>query len=405
MPRILHVLAQRPGRTGSGVTLDALVRETERIGAWEQHVVCGVPVGDAPEVGGLGVDRIHALRFGEGGDLPFPVPGMSDVMPYESTVWSSMPSAQVDAYVEAWRQHLLAVTARVLPDLIHVHHIWLLASLLKDVAPGVPVVGHCHATGLRQMELTPHLAERVREGNRRHERFAVLHREHQERLSAALSVPVERISVVGAGFREEAFPGPAPCQRVSGRVVYVGKLSGSKGVDALLDAVETVASEGREVELHMAGGGSGAEADALRARYRSMGSTVHHHGFVDEAELSALMCSAEVFILPSYYEGLPLVLVEAAAAGARLISTALPGVVEVLAPVLGDRLELVPIPEMASVDVPTPRGAVAHAAALAAALRKCLGTARPAPVDVSPFRWSAVSERVHRLWDEALGHS
>lgn len=402
MPRILHVLAQRPGRTGSGVTLDAIVRETKRLGAWEQHVVCGVPAGDAPEVGGLESDRIHALRFGDGGELPFPVPGMSDVMPYESTVWSSMGAEQVSAYVEAWHRHLHLVTERVRPDVIHVHHIWLLASLLKDVAPGVPVVGHCHATGLRQMELTPHLAARVRAGNRRHERFAVLHREHQERLSAALDVPLECISVVGAGFREEAFPGPVPHERVPGRIVYVGKLSGSKGVDALLDAVETVASEGRGVELHMAGGGSGAEADALRDRCAAMGSRVQHHGFVDEAELSALMCSAEVFVLPSYYEGLPLVLVEAAAAGARLISTALPGVVEVLAPVLGGRLELVPMPEMASVDVPTPDGAKAHGAALAAALRKCLGSPPPAPVDVSPFRWSAVAERVHRLWDEAL---
>ena len=357
MPRTLHVLAQRPGRTGSGVTLDAIVRETERLGAWEQHVVCGVPVGDEPSVGGLHPGNIHPLRFGPGGDLPFHVPGMSDVMPYESTVWSSMSQEWIDAYVDGWRRHLERVIVRVQPDVIHVHHIWLLASILKDVAPGVPVVGHCHATGLRQMELTPHLAERVRAGNRRHEWFAVLHREHQERLAAALDVPMERIHVVGAGFREAAFPGPSPARRVPGRVVYVGKLSASKGVDALLDAVEAVAAEGRHVELHMAGGGSGAEADALRARCASMGALVHHHGFVDELELSALMGSADVFVLPSYYEGLPLVLVEAAACGAQLISTALPGVVEVLAPALGDRLQLVPLPEMASVDVPTAKGA------------------------------------------------
>ena len=40
--RVLHILAQRPSLTGSGVTLDALVRRAH-VAGWEQDVVVGVP--------------------------------------------------------------------------------------------------------------------------------------------------------------------------------------------------------------------------------------------------------------------------------------------------------------------------------------------------------------------------
>ena len=51
--RVLHVLSQRPSLTGSGITLDALVRLAGKAG-WEQEAAVGVPAGGPPaEVGGL----------------------------------------------------------------------------------------------------------------------------------------------------------------------------------------------------------------------------------------------------------------------------------------------------------------------------------------------------------------
>ena len=171
---VLHVLSQRPGRTGSGTTLDALVREAANAG-WDQHVVVGVPRDESPSVGGLDPAKLHPLRFGEP-PLDFAVPGMSDLMPYPSTRFSSMDETRVQRYRDSWREHLRSVIRMTQPTVIHSHHIWLVSALVKDVAPDVPVVTHCHGTGLRQAALCPHLAPVVRRGCARNESFASLHR-------------------------------------------------------------------------------------------------------------------------------------------------------------------------------------------------------------------------------------
>ena len=96
--RVLHLFSQRASFTGSGVTLDALVRHAVKSG-WDQYVVVGVPKDSSkPTVENLARDKISPLVFGTI-NLPFSVPGMSDVMPYASTIFSKMTDSQVDVYV------------------------------------------------------------------------------------------------------------------------------------------------------------------------------------------------------------------------------------------------------------------------------------------------------------------
>ena len=139
MPTVLQLLSQRPSLTGSGVTIDALAREATRRG-WNQHVVVAHPTGEAPPVvDGLPDERIHPLGFG-GERLPFAVPGMSEVMPYPSTVFSSMSDGDWERYRLAWREHVARVIDLVRPDVIHSHHVWLLSSLM-DCLPSMMMPG------------------------------------------------------------------------------------------------------------------------------------------------------------------------------------------------------------------------------------------------------------------------
>ena len=146
------------------------------------------------------------------------------------------------------------------------------------------------------------------------------------------------------------------------------------------------------------GAGSGAEADAWRARMASLSERVTWHGRLDQEDLAELLRRCVAFVLPSYFEGLPLVLVEAAACGCRVVSSALPGVVDALAEGLGDALQLVPLPPMTGIDTPDSGAKVAYAERLGEALDRALEAGPAEEVDLEVFTWRAVFRRVQALW-------
>lgn len=401
---VLHILSQRPSLTGSGVTLDALVEQAAGAG-WSQHVVVGVPASTpSPGVASLRPERVDPVRFGAP-PLDFPVPGMSDVMPYPSTRFSAMTEDQLQRYRAVWASHLSRLVESVRPNVIHAHHIWIVGALLKDLAPEIPVVSHCHATGLRQLELCPHLAPEVRTGCARNDRFAVLHAGHAEALSTALSVSPERIEIVGAGYRSDLFrTGPEEARRE--RIVYAGKYSRAKGLPWLLEAFERVRGRRPACELHIAGSGAGPEAEMIERRLGEIDGVVVH-GMLDQPRLAGLLRSARLFVLPSFYEGVPLVLVEAAACGCRIVATALPGVIAELAPHLSPHLTTIALPRLEAVDQPVSEDLPAFVDHLEAAILSGLA-ADPALPDSGTasledrFSWNAVFRRIDKIWRQLV---
>jgi glycosyltransferase involved in cell wall biosynthesis len=112
------------------------------------------------------------------------------------------------------------------------------------------------------------------------------------------------------------------------------------------------------------------------------------------------MKNSDVFVLPSYFEGLPLVLIEAMASGALPVSTDLPGVREWIdSNVGGPNVRYVPMPPMKSIDEPEDEARAGFAAELARVLKKAVldiasGDA-PGPLpDSSSITWDSVSSRL-----------
>jgi glycosyltransferase involved in cell wall biosynthesis len=399
--RILHVLSQRPSLTGSGITLDAMVQHAADAGH-TQRVVVGVPAEDPrPGVGGLDDDRIHPLVFGVP-PLDFALPGMSDVMPYPSSRFSTLSEKNLETYRSTWADHLRPIVSEFQPDVIHSHHLWLVSAQIKDLAPETPVSVQCHATGFRQMELCPHLVDEVQRGCAQIDAFAVLHRGHAEQLVNCLGIDGRRINQVGAGYRSDLFFAPKSTPEPA--LLYVGKYSDAKGVPWLLDAFTNVLERRPGLRLHMVGGGSGTEADELREWMDRLAPAVVQHGRLSQADLADVARGTTVFVLPSFYEGLPLVLVEALACGCRLVATRLPGIAEELAPRLGNVLEMVDPPHLEGIDRPRPEDLPAFVGRLEAAIERALEAppigdpSRTMPETLAHFSWKSVYDRVEDVW-------
>ncbi|AQL43319.1 hypothetical protein BV210_11725 [Halorientalis sp. IM1011] len=118
-----------------------------------------------------------------------------------------------------------------------------------------------------------------------------------------------------------------PADEVSD-LLFVGRLSGEKGVGDLLAAfAELVERADRELTLHVVG--DGPAEDSLREQARTLGvadETVFH-GFVPHGEeLWRRYDDSDLLILPSYTEGLPRVLGEGMARGLPVVATRVGGI-------------------------------------------------------------------------------
>lgn len=125
-----------------------------------------------------------------------------------------------------------------------------------------------------------------------------------------------------AAARSRRPPGPL-------RVLFVGRLVAEKGPSVLLDAVEMVRAGGREVELVLVG--EGDLADTLSRRSPLAGP-------VAQDELPVLYAWADVFCLPSFAEGLPVVLMEAMCTELPVVTTRITGIPELVVDGVNGRL-------------------------------------------------------------------
>ena len=100
-------------------------------------------------------------------------------------------------------------------------------------------------------------------------------------------------------------------------LLYVGRLGARKGLDLVFRALARVDDE--DVEFLIAGTGRHEETLRELARELEITNQVRFLGYVADEELPVLYSLADVFVLPSTYEGFGLVLLEAMACGTPVI--------------------------------------------------------------------------------------
>jgi glycosyltransferase involved in cell wall biosynthesis len=187
-------------------------------------------------------------------------------------------------------------------------------------ALGVPVVLHLHAAQLHHFyqSLPRPLRALTRWVFSLPASVVVLGSAARRFVIEELGVAPERVDIVINGV-----PEPTHARRVAGdsamqRVLFVGNLSERKGVTDLLQALALHGLDTARLEVTLAGGGD-VEAYEAKARQLGIDSFVRFAGWSDQQQVARLMARADVLVLPSYDEGLPLVILEALANGVAVV--------------------------------------------------------------------------------------
>lgn len=364
--KILHLLSQRPDFTGSGIYLQNIMSEAAKKGH-QNFLVAGVPFESQALPPGMSKENCLFVTF-SGGDLSYAVAGMSDVMPYQSSRFRDLSLSEIEEYEQAFSHRIQEALERWQPDIIHSHHLWLMSATARKAAPHLPMVTTCHSTDLRQFINCPHLRSRVEEPCRNIDRVLSLSGEQAKEISKLYTIARDRITVTGGGFKAGLFfPGeklvPPPVH-----IIYAGKLSRAKGVPWLLESLARMPH--LPIHLHLVGQGTGHEDEECRMLAGKLQCPVTLHGRVTQDVLADLMGRSHLFVMPSFFEGLPLVLLEALASGCRVVTTDLAGCRELLKDADKDLAELVALPPLQEVDNPFAEDMEQLTVQLAAALER-----------------------------------
>ena len=371
-------------------------------------LLAGIPVDAEPALSCVSEDHCSFVRFG-GSALPYPVVGMSDIMPYPSTRFCDLSAEDIHRYEESFAERMQTVVRQFKPDIIHSHHLWILTALARRLFPMLPIVATCHGSDLRQLRNCPHIGGKVSEDCRNLSGILALSRAQKTEIETLYNITPDQVHVTGAGYDETLFypdpkSGSEPVQ-----LLYAGKLSRSKGVPWFLRALSRIDTP--SWQLHLVGGGSGEEKAECLDLAEKLGDSVNIHGPLPQESLAAVMRQSHLFVLPSFFEGLPLVLLEALACGCRLVSTALPGVMEVIGNIDRDSIRLVKLPRLHGVDQPDPDDEKIYEKNLESAIKEQMLAIKTDPVidfsriasQISAFKWSTVFKRVERIYLELTG--
>lgn len=141
-----------------------------------------------------------------------------------------------------------------------------------------------------------------------------------------------RFHVVHCGLDPDRFdPGPeAPAAGEGLRVLYVGRLVPFKGQAILLEALAAIRRRGVDASLTVVGDGPSRAALERRAEELGLAAAVRFDGAVGQDEIGAHYAAADVFCLPSFAEGVPVVLMEAMAMRIAVVTSRVMGIPELI---------------------------------------------------------------------------
>ncbi len=149
-----------------------------------------------------------------------------------------------------------------------------------------------------------------------------------------------KIHVVHCGLEEGFYQVPAVALPDKPRLVCVGRLCEQKGQLLLLEAARRLALDGEEFELVLAGDGEMRAEIEHRITEYGLDNRARITGWISSAQVRDEILRARGMVLPSFAEGLPVVIMEALALRRPVISTFVAGIPELVLP--GENGWLVP---------------------------------------------------------------
>ncbi|HKH50081.1 MAG TPA: glycosyltransferase family 4 protein [Thermoanaerobaculia bacterium] len=308
-----------------------------------------------------------------------------------------LPAREADAVAAAVR-----FAARWRPDVLHVHpvELWPIARGIREQT-GIPIVYTVHSLNCAEYEIgrePPEILDLWRDQQELiagADRVLVLTRDERDLLLRSCPAVAGRVRVLGNGIDERAEAGPARrgARKRELTVLFAGRFVERKGIRELFAAIPLILEKAPATRFVLVGGhGTGASVEVgLPPELERWRDRVHFTGWLAPSEVTAQYQSADIQVIPSWYEPFGMVVLEGMLHGLALVASDLGGPAEILEH------------ERTGLLVP-PRDSAALAAAVLrllhdASLRQSLARAAAAEVR-RRWLWPRIVERMRDIYLE-----
>tara|TARA_B100000686_G_C16805418_1_gene989811 strand:+ start:3747 stop:4673 length:927 start_codon:yes stop_codon:yes gene_type:complete len=258
-----------------------------------------------------------------------------------------------------WRSYARALETEFVskerPDVLHAHYAYPDGYAAVQLARRVdiPVVVTVHGHDLKDLAVSNRrLRNQVRDALQGANAVIAVSEELGER-ARGLGVPAERIHVIPNGADCEQFAAQPLRKRICDEwnLLFVGRFDPAKGIGVLIAATAELRRLGKQVRVRFVGGSaSTGKSDFFQRQAIELGidEFVEFDDEVPSSAMPEVMGGADLFVLPSFSEGMPTVMIEALAAGLPVVVTRCGGPTEVVNDRLGRLVEIGSVEDLCS---------------------------------------------------------
>jgi len=139
-----------------------------------------------------------------------------------------------------------------------------------------------------------------------------------------------KLHIVHCGVEPDRYAAQLPPGHDSPHLTFVGRLAAVKGIPILFEALVKLLPENPNLRVTLIGDGP-ARAELERVVHTlGLQDTITFAGYKSQADVAAALRETDLFVLPSFAEGVPVVLMEAMASGVAVIATRIAGIPELV---------------------------------------------------------------------------
>ncbi|KGL59124.1 glycosyltransferase [Polaribacter sp. Hel1_85] len=322
--RILHLISQKPDFTGSGTIYKQLSSQSTK--ANPQFLLYGTNYED--DVMNFNTSNVDCFVF-DIDKLGFSMPGMSDSMPYKTSKFKDLTLNDLTEYKNIISKKLNFIINQFKPDIIWSHHLWILSSIASKTKNKIPQIAFCHGSDLLQHIKCKEISKHIKSSLLNIDEI-ILNSPNQINDVIKIFKP-KTTKFIGIPVNEHLFN--IKEKIISNgiyKMVYAGKISKEKGVHFLIKSTIRLLEEGYNIELILYGKGEAVEMEKIKKLAIEYKGNIIFGGYLSQIELSKELNKSQIFILPSFYEGLGLVIVEALLCGCRVVCNRLNNLFDIL---------------------------------------------------------------------------